>query len=70
LVGANQTTSFTVGSSPFAVAFDGDNMWISNFNTGKVTKVRANDGFTLGTFTVGGGPTTLAYDGADMWGSQ
>jgi len=65
--GANQTTSFTVGSSPFGIAFDGANVWIANFSSNNVTKLRANDGASLGTFTVGTSPSTLAYDGANMW---
>src|SRR5215469_3782723 len=65
--GANQATNFTVGSAPFGVAFDGANVWIANFNSNNVTKLRANDGVILGTFTVGTSPSTLAYDGANMW---
>lgn len=37
---ANRTTSFAAGSSPFGVAFDGANMWVANFGTNQVTKLR------------------------------
>src|SRR6516165_2506174 len=65
--GANQTTQFTAGSSPSGVAFDGENIWVANNSTNRVTKLRANDGASLGSFPVGAGPTTLAYDGANIW---
>src|SRR5690348_9463936 len=52
----NTTTSFKVRHNPYAVAFDGANVWVSNNGDSSVTKLRANDGANLGTFTVGGAP--------------
>jgi hypothetical protein len=55
---ANQTTAFKV-AAPGGVAFDGANMWMSNYENGSggtVTKLRASDGAELGTFKVGNGP--------------
>jgi hypothetical protein len=70
--GANQTTSFSVGSGPSAVAFDGANIWVTNFGNyldlgTTVTKLQANNGAILGTYTVGVAPTAIAFDGANIW---
>src|SRR5438132_13317344 len=51
---ANQTTTFTVGTEPIGVAFDGANMWVANVASNNVSKLRASDGKLLGTFTGGG----------------
>ena len=55
---ANLTTSFTVEENVFPyfsreVAFDGANIWVTGWNYGAVTKLRASDGAKLGTFKVG-----------------
>src|SRR5690348_1190797 len=50
---ANQAASFSVGRSPVGVAFDGANIWVASGRDNTVTKLRASDGFTLGTFAVG-----------------
>ncbi|MGC2109674.1 MAG: hypothetical protein WA655_09165 [Candidatus Korobacteraceae bacterium] len=63
---ANQSTSIKVGLSPYGVAFDGANVWVTD--GGSVTKLRAADGAILGTFNVGAyGPGTLVFDGANIW---
>jgi DNA-binding beta-propeller fold protein YncE len=49
------------------MAFDGVNIWISNFASNTVTKLRAKDGTMLGTFAVGSNPVGLAFDGANIW---
>src|ERR1700674_4192385 len=67
---ANRTTSFSVGSQPYGVAFDGANIWTANYGDGTVTKLRANDGEVLGTFKVGGVPYGVTFDGANMWVSN
>ncbi len=59
--------TFTVGSNPLGIAFDGANMWIANRSSGTVSKLRASDGATLGTFTIGGGPYGVALDGTNIW---
>src|SRR5260370_319856 len=64
---ANLTTQFTAGTSPYGVAFDGANIWVALNGSGKVTKLRANDGFNLGSFSVGTNPTGVAFDGANIW---
>src|SRR5271165_6221882 len=52
----NLTTTFGVGPTPFGVAFDGANVWVANWGSDNVTKLRASDGKRLGTFTVGMNP--------------
>ena len=65
---ANESgATFSVGSSPFGVAFDGANIWVTNANNNNVTKLRASDGEVLGTFSVGFGPIGVAFDGANIW---
>jgi outer membrane lipoprotein-sorting protein len=64
---ANLTTSFKAGDNPYAVVFDGANIWVSNNGDNTVTKLRANDGTNLGTFSVGGAPMGMAFDGANIW---
>jgi hypothetical protein len=56
--------TFTAGTTPTAIAFDGANMWIVNgVASGTITKVRVSDGTTLGTFAVGTNPNSIAFDG-------
>jgi DNA-binding beta-propeller fold protein YncE len=64
---ANSTTSFTVGTDPTGIAFDGANIWVTNFADATVSKLRANDGALLGTFAVGSKPYNAAFDGANIW---
>jgi PQQ-like domain len=64
---ANLTTSFKVGRNPYAIAFDGANMWVTNYYDSTVSKLRASDGANLGTFNVGGAPMGVAFDGANIW---
>ena len=56
--GANQTTTFAVGSNPLGVAFDGANIWVVNNLSNTISKLRANDGSLIGTFPVGFKPAT------------
>ena len=63
---ANQTASFAVGFQPFALAFDGANIWVANLGSHSVTKLRASDGATLGTFGVEA-PLGVAFDGGNVW---
>jgi DNA-binding beta-propeller fold protein YncE len=56
-----------VGARPVGVAFDGANIWVANFESSSVSKLRASDGKTLGTFNVGGSPYGVAFDGNSIW---
>jgi hypothetical protein len=65
---ANQNSnSFTVGTQPHGVAFDGASIWVTNYFSNNVTKLRASDGLALGTYTVGVNPLGVAFDGANVW---
>src|SRR6202023_2191129 len=59
--------SFQVEGSPFGVAFDGANIWVTNAGANFVAKVRASDGANLGNFSVGGASLGVAFDGANIW---
>ena len=65
--GANQGT-FTVGTQPFGVAFDGANIWVAAAS--HLVKLRAFDGANLGAFPVGSGPYGVAFDGANVWATN
>ncbi len=65
---ANQTTQFTVGGFPAGVVFDGESIWIGNFNN-TITKVRPSDGMLLASYPVPD-PYVLAYDGANLWATD
>ena len=58
---------YPVGSEPVALAFDGANIWVANWDSNNVMKLRASDGINLGTFAVGVRPNSLAFDGANIW---
>jgi len=49
------------------VAFDGNAVWVSNFQSSNVTKLRASDGTFLGSFPTGINPYFVAFDGAFIW---
>jgi YVTN family beta-propeller protein len=61
------TTTFSVGTWPAGVAFDGANIWVANSASDSVSVLRANDGYRVMTPTVGSQPLGLAYDGVNMW---
>jgi hypothetical protein len=61
------STSFDVGQSPSGIAFDGANMWVTNYGVDTVSVLRASDGAHVMTPTVGTHPWGIAYDGANMW---
>ena len=46
--------TFSVGSEPYAICFDGANIWVANEgSSGTVTKLNASTGATLGTYSIG-----------------
>ena len=59
--------TFNILGGALGSAFDGENIWIGNQFSNKVTKVRARDGVVLGSFAVGVGPQGIAFDGANIW---
>ncbi len=65
---ANQSLpTYSVGSQPHGIAFDGTNIWVANYNSNSVTKLNASDGSTVGTYTVGSYPECVAFDGTNIW---
>jgi DNA-binding beta-propeller fold protein YncE len=58
--------TFTVGGSPYGVAFDGENIWVSG--SPELFELRATDGKTLGFWDPPGTNTAgVAFDGANVW---
>jgi len=65
---ANQmNNTFAVGDSPYAIAFDGTNIWVANLVSDNVTKLNAATGAVVGTYPAGDSPRTIAFDGANIW---
>ena len=63
----NQAAKFSVGESPFGIAFDGANIWVAKFRSNNVTKLLASDGANLGTFAAVDIPHAIAFDGTSIW---
>jgi hypothetical protein len=42
-------------------------MWVTNYNSNTVTKLKASNGSNLGIFNVGTNPVGVAFDGANIW---
>jgi hypothetical protein len=62
----NTTATFPVGRAPWAAAFDGSSIWVTNFPDATVTRLRPSDGLRLGTFKTGNGPTAMTFDGENL----
>jgi DNA-binding beta-propeller fold protein YncE len=45
----------------------GDSIWVTNFNSNSITKLRASDGANLSVTNVGANPWGVAFDGANIW---
>jgi DNA-binding beta-propeller fold protein YncE len=57
------------GQYPTGIAYDGVYIWVANYGSGSVSKLRASDGQSFGTFPASSaGP--MAFDGANMWVSD
>ena len=59
--------TYSVGSSPLGVAFDGTNIWVVNQGSNSVTKLSASTGGVVGTYSVGTSPSGVVFDGANIW---
>jgi uncharacterized protein (TIGR03437 family) len=62
--------SYPVGEDPVGIAFDGVNIWVTNFGDSTVTKLLASTGARLGTYPTGAGPYAAAFDGTNIWVSN
>ena len=59
--------TFAVGTTPYAIAFDGTNMWVPGYGSNNVTELRASTGAVVGTYPVGAGPDGVFFDGTNIW---
>lgn len=64
---AKPGATFAVGSYPRSPAFDGANIWVPNYGSNTVSKIRASDGLNQDFFTVGSTPAAVAFDGTYVW---
>jgi hypothetical protein len=65
--GAIVQTISGVGSNPYAVAFDGANMWVSRSGSTLMKRYRASDGASVGDVAAWTSATHLVFDGTRMW---
>ena len=65
--GIQTSSAFSVGAGPRGMAFDGDNIWVTNSGSNSVTKLHASNGAVQGTFSVGDSPRGVAFDGVNIW---
>ncbi|MDD1713472.1 MAG: YncE family protein [Methanoregulaceae archaeon] len=61
------TQAFSVGVNPAGIAFDGENIWVTNAGSDNVNVLRAYDGYHVMTPTAMSDPIGIAFDGANMW---
>jgi len=75
---ADSIDRFPVGTGPFDIAFDGQNIWVSNLAlnywsaarpVGSLMKLDRRSGAALQTIPIAGCPGHLAFDGASIWTS-
>jgi len=63
--------TFTVGTLPNGIGFDGAYVWVANSGSNSVTRIRVSllgPGPRLQTFAVGSLPVNgVAFDGANVW---
>ena len=58
--------TYTTGSGPRGVAFDGTNIWITNYLSNTVSKMNPADG-TKVDYPTGTLPWGVAFDGTNIW---
>jgi YVTN family beta-propeller protein len=67
------TASITVGVIAQGVAFDGTNIWVTNWlsragtDADRVSRINPTTNEVTATITVGGGPHGVAFDGTNIW---
>ncbi|MFN3981400.1 MAG: YncE family protein [Caldilinea sp.] len=65
---ANRTApSVAVGSAPDHFAFDGVHLWVTNFFSSNLYKIRAADMAVIGIYDTVNNPNPIAFDGANVW---
>jgi DNA-binding beta-propeller fold protein YncE len=61
------TGTYTVQDNPAEFAFDGQNVWVTNYGAHTVSKLRGSDGSVVGTYPVGKFPRSIAFDKTNIW---
>ena len=64
--GSNLGT-FSTGTRPVALAYDGENIWVANRFSNNVMRLQASDGSLVETIKVGRSPEALLFDGGSIW---
>jgi len=59
--------TFAVGTTPYAIAFDGTNLWVPGYGSNNVTELVASTGAVVGTYSVGNGPDGVFFDKTNIW---
>ena len=55
-------------SSPWGLAFDGDYLWVADFNTHRIYQINTlNDSVIKSIEAPGFAPTGLSWDGNGLW---
>lgn len=57
----------TAQNNPNWVAFDGNNIWVTNYGSNSVSKIDAATGTYLASYSVGAGPRGVIFDGTFIW---
>ncbi|HTP07953.1 MAG TPA: YncE family protein [Anaerolineae bacterium] len=63
----NTVATFAVGINPNSMAFDGENIWVTDWGSAMVHVLRASTGALVFTTTTGTWPYGIAFDGVNMW---
>lgn len=63
----NAGNKIPVGVYPDHLVFDGTHIWVANYGTNNVWKIRASDGLVIGSYSAGINPSALAFDGMYIW---
>jgi YVTN family beta-propeller protein len=61
------TATVTVGTSPSGIAYDGANVWVTNYGSLSVSKVNASTNTVSTTLTVGKQPYQALYSAGSIW---
>lgn len=59
--------SVPVGLGPFAISFNGSQVWVANENSNSVSVINAANGAVAATYDTGVAPVGIECDGEHMW---
>jgi DNA-binding beta-propeller fold protein YncE len=60
-------TSFDTASGAVAVCFDGTYIWVANYGSNNISKLKASDGSLQATYKAGTNPQDIVFDGTYIW---